>query len=64
MIKQFLIKAGRKLKRLAGSGAKKKKEQFRSEQGVLEATEQHAPSPDKEADFTAGGQQQEGRRGD
>ncbi|XCN72790.1 MAG: DEAD/DEAH box helicase [Candidatus Electrothrix aestuarii] len=67
MIKQFLIKAGRKLKRLAGSGAKKKQESSRSELDALQKTEQHAQSPGKESGKgpdKAGGLQGGKRRGD
>jgi ATP-dependent RNA helicase RhlB len=45
MIKQFLIKAGRKLKRLAGSGEKKKKSTSLSDGELLRSAEpQHASS--------------------
>ncbi len=45
MIKQFLIKAGRKLKRLSGSGEKKKKSTSLPDQEPLHSTEpQHTSS--------------------
>ncbi|MCI5158887.1 MAG: DEAD/DEAH box helicase, partial [Candidatus Electrothrix sp. AUS1_2] len=53
MIKQFLIKAGRRLKRLAGSGAKKRQESSRSEQELPHSIEQQGRSDQKNAGSAA-----------
>ncbi|MCI5125163.1 MAG: DEAD/DEAH box helicase, partial [Candidatus Electrothrix sp. AR5] len=60
MIKRFLIKAGRKLKRLASSGEKKKKTTSLPEQEPLHSTESQHTSSGKTVNtvaFPAAGQQ-------
>ena len=65
MIKRFLIKAGRKLKRLSGSGEKKKKSTSLPDQEPLHSTEPQHTSSEKTVNTvdSAAAEQQRGAKG-